>query len=117
MKVLEKDETQGPAFDRPPTVIGLQAVSGMFDETRKFGVQLDPVGDLRARGCKKTAELLLRLQVVFKGKEVFWIEPKAQLGDFSFMQKDYRAFTSYGGKYGPGLVIYCMVRWCTAVTP
>lgn len=104
---VDSDEHAGPRTDRLRTVMGLEYEFRLIDMVKNLGLQFETENDLRARGCHKTPDVLLRVPVAFAGSVVRWIDSKAKFGDEYFMNKDYTdSVSSYVGRFGPGMVLY-----------
>lgn len=104
---VQCDEYSGPAVDRARNVIGQEYELRLADQLRALRLQFECENDLRARGCYKTPDVLLRVPVAFCGSVVCWVDSKAKFGDEFTLTKDYNdSISSYVGRFGPGMVVY-----------
>ena len=104
---IEVDEYSGPRIDRIKTVLGMEYEQKLVDEISNLRLEFETEEDLRARGCHKTPDVLLRVPVAFCDRVVCWIDSKAKFADEYTLNKDYTdSLSSYVGRFGPGMVVY-----------
>lgn len=79
----------------------------MKRKAKEAGLVFYDEGDLRRTGYDKTPDLKLALPCLYKGVPIQWIESKASFGDMESHKKYVRdQLTSYGNRFGAGIVIY-----------
>lgn len=76
-------------------------------QAKAVGLEFYDEGDLRRTGYDKTPDLKLALPCLFRGVPIQWIESKASFGDMDSHKKYIRdQLSSYGNRFGAGIVIY-----------
>lgn len=79
----------------------------MKRKAKAVGLEFYDEGDLRRTGYDKTPDLKLALPCLFRGVPIQWIESKASFGDLDSHRKYIRdQLSSYGNRFGAGIVIY-----------
>lgn len=76
-------------------------------KAKEVGLDFYDEGDLRRTGYDKTPDLKLALPCLYRGVSIQWIESKASFGDMESHKKYIRdQLSSYGNRFGAGIVIY-----------
>lgn len=79
----------------------------MKRKAKEVGLDFYDEGDLRRTGYDKTPDLKLALPCLYRGVSIQWIESKASFGDMESHKKYIRdQLSSYGNRFGAGIVIY-----------
>lgn len=104
---LYNENMEGPITDTIRRCIGEEYEVKLKQMARDMGMVFYDEGDLRRTGYDKTPDLKLAIPCMFKGRVVNWIESKASFGDMDSHLKYVREqLTSYGNRFGSGIVIY-----------
>lgn len=85
----------------------LSSPSQLKKKAKEVGLEFYDEGDLRRTGYDKTPDLKLALPCLYRGVTIQWIESKASFGDMDSHKKYIRdQLSSYGNRFGAGIVIY-----------
>ncbi|XP_058123723.1 CDAN1-interacting nuclease 1 [Anopheles ziemanni] len=104
---LYSEIMDGPITDAIRRCIGEEYEVRLKKFAREAGMVFYDERDLRRTGYDKTPDLKLAVPFLFRGQVINWIESKASFGDVDSHKRYIKdQLTSYGNRFGSGLVIY-----------
>ncbi|XP_049294997.1 CDAN1-interacting nuclease 1 [Anopheles funestus] len=104
---LYSETMDGPITDLVRRFIGEEYEVRLKKMARETGMVFYDEGDLRRTGYDKTPDLKMAVPFMFRGQVINWIESKASFGDMDSHKRYVKdQLSSYGNRFGPGIVIY-----------
>uniref|UniRef100_A0A182WB12 CDAN1-interacting nuclease 1 n=1 Tax=Anopheles minimus TaxID=112268 RepID=A0A182WB12_9DIPT len=104
---LYSETMDGPITDLVRRFIGEEYEVRLKKMAREAGMVFYDEGDLRRTGYDKTPDLKMAVPFMYRGQVVNWIESKASFGDMDSHKRYVKdQLSSYGNRFGPGIVIY-----------
>ncbi|EAA11868.3 AGAP005605-PA [Anopheles gambiae str. PEST] len=104
---LYSETMDGPITDLVRRFIGEEYEVRLKKMARDAGMVFYDEGDLRRTGYDKTPDLKMAVPFMYRGQVINWIESKASFGDMESHKRYVKdQLSSYGNRFGPGIVIY-----------